>query len=76
MTQKFVSDKKMVAVLGASTSGAVAATSKPLTQAGIAQVSPSATRTTLTKGYNQQASYAFYRVVPADDHRAPATRTT
>ena len=31
------------------------------------QVSPSATRTTLTKGDNQQATKAFFRVVPADD---------
>jgi branched-chain amino acid transport system substrate-binding protein len=72
VTQKFVSDKNMVAVLGPSTSGAVAATSKTFTQAGLVQVSPSATRTTLTKGDNQEATNAFYRVVPADDYQGPS----
>ena len=71
VTQKFVSDKNMVAVVGPSTSGAVAATSKTLTQAGLVQVSPSATRTTLTKGDNQEATNAFFRVVPADDFQGP-----
>jgi branched-chain amino acid transport system substrate-binding protein len=71
VTQKFVSDKNMVAVLGPSTSGAVAATSKTFTQAGLVQVSPSATRIDLTKGDNQEATKAFYRVVPADDYQGP-----
>jgi branched-chain amino acid transport system substrate-binding protein len=71
VTQKFVSDKNMVAVLGPSTSGAVAATSKTFTQAGLVQVSPSATRIDLTKGTNQEATQAFYRVVPADDYQGP-----
>jgi branched-chain amino acid transport system substrate-binding protein len=72
VAQKFISDKKMVAVLGPSTSGAAAATSKTFTQAGLVQVSPSATRTTLTKGNNQEATSAFYRVVPADDYQGPS----
>ena len=64
VAQKFVSDKSMVGVIGGSTSGSVAATSKTFTQAGLVQVSPSATRTTLTKGDNQEATKAFFRVVP------------
>jgi branched-chain amino acid transport system substrate-binding protein len=68
---KFVANKNIVAVLGGSTSGSVAATSKTFDQAGIVQVSPSATRTTLTKGDNQEATKSFYRVVPADDYQGP-----
>jgi branched-chain amino acid transport system substrate-binding protein len=67
VAQKFIADKNMVAVVGGSTSGSVVSTSTALTQAGLVQVSPSATRTTLTKGDNQQATNAFFRVVPADD---------
>ncbi len=67
VAQKFISDKNMVGVVGGSTSGSVVSTSTALTQGGLVQVSPSATRTTLTKGDNQQATKAFYRVVPADD---------
>jgi branched-chain amino acid transport system substrate-binding protein len=67
VAQKFIADKSMVGVVGGSTSGSVVSTSTALTQGGLVQVSPSATRTTLTKGDNQQATKAFYRVVPADD---------
>jgi len=49
LAQKFVADPKVVAILGPSTSGAVAASSQTYFQAGLAHVSPSATRTTLTK---------------------------
>ena len=61
----------MVAVLGGRRPASVAATSKTFTQAGLVQVSPSATRTTLTKGDNQEATKAFFRVVPADDYQGP-----
>jgi branched-chain amino acid transport system substrate-binding protein len=61
----------MVGILGGSTSGSVAATSKTFQQAGLAQVSSSATRTTLTKGDNQEATKSFFRVVPADDFQGP-----
>jgi branched-chain amino acid transport system substrate-binding protein len=71
VAQKFVANKNIVAVMGGSTSGSVAATSKTFDQAGIVQVSPSATRTTLTKGDNQEATKSFYRVVPADDYQGP-----
>ncbi|MDX6535718.1 MAG: branched-chain amino acid transport system substrate-binding protein, partial [Gaiellales bacterium] len=71
LAQKYVADKTVVGVIGPSTSGAVAAASKTLTQAGILHISESATRTTLTKGNNQEAGSAFYRVVPADDIQGP-----
>jgi branched-chain amino acid transport system substrate-binding protein len=71
VAQKFVADKNMVGIIGGSTSGSVAATSKTLQQAGLVQVSSSATRTTLTKGDNQEATKAFFRVVPADDFQGP-----
>jgi branched-chain amino acid transport system substrate-binding protein len=67
VAQKFVADKGMVGILGGSTSGSVIATSKTFTQAGLVQVSESATNASLTKGDNQGATKAFYRVVPADD---------
>jgi branched-chain amino acid transport system substrate-binding protein len=71
VAQKFVANKNMIGVLGGSTSGSVAATSKTFNQAGLAQVSSSATRTTLTKGDNQEATKSFFRVVPADDLQGP-----
>jgi branched-chain amino acid transport system substrate-binding protein len=49
LAQKFVADKSVVAILGPSTSGAVAASSQTYFQAGLVHVSPSATRTDLTK---------------------------
>jgi branched-chain amino acid transport system substrate-binding protein len=75
VAQKFIADKSLVAVLGGSTSGSVAATSKTFQQAGLVQVSSSATRSTLTKGDNQEATKAFFRVVPADDHQGPTDAT-
>ena len=71
VAQKIVADKNLVGVIGPSTSGTVASASKTLTQAGILHISPSATRTTLTKGNNQEAGNAFYRDVPADDIQGP-----
>ena len=43
-------------MIGPSTSGAVAASSKTYFQAGIAHISPSATRTSLTKGDDKEAT--------------------
>jgi branched-chain amino acid transport system substrate-binding protein len=75
VAQKFIANKNLVAVLGGSTSGSVAATSTALKQAGLVQVSSSATRSTLTKGDNQEATSAFFRVVPADDYQGPTATT-
>jgi branched-chain amino acid transport system substrate-binding protein len=71
LAQKYIADPKVVAVLGPSTSGAVQATSLALSRAGLAHVSPSATRTALTKGNEKQATSAFFRVVPDDDIQGP-----
>src|SRR5262245_19132748 len=64
LAQKYVADSKVVGLLGPSTSGAVAASSETYGQAGLAHISPSATRTSLTKGSKLEASNAFFRVVP------------
>jgi branched-chain amino acid transport system substrate-binding protein len=71
LAQKFVADKSVVAVLGPSTSGAVAASSDTYFQAGMAHVSPSATRTSFTKGTPREATSAFFRVVPGDYVQGP-----
>ena len=73
VAQKFIADKKLVAVLGPSTSGAVAASSDAYAAAGLAHVSPSATRTTLTQRVDgkNEATPAFFRVVPGDYLQGP-----
>jgi branched-chain amino acid transport system substrate-binding protein len=71
LAQKFVADKSVIAILGPSTSGAVAASSQTYFEAGMAHVSPSATRTTLTKTSNKEATPAFFRVVPDDGIQGP-----
>jgi branched-chain amino acid transport system substrate-binding protein len=71
LAQKFVADKSVVAILGPSTSGAVAASSDTYFQAGMAHVSPSATRTSLTVGSPRDATAAFLRVVPGDYIQGP-----
>jgi branched-chain amino acid transport system substrate-binding protein len=71
LAQKFVNDKAVMVVIGPSTSGAVAASSKTYGDAGLAHISPSATRTSLTKGANLEASSAFFRVVPGDYIQGP-----
>src|SRR6266404_882167 len=45
LAQKYIADKRVLAVLGPSTSGNAGATAKPFFAAGIAEVSPSATHT-------------------------------
>src|SRR3954463_2411757 len=71
LAQKYVADKSVVEVLGPSTSGAVAASSTTYGQAGIAHISPSATRTSLTQGSAKEATSAFFRVVPGDYIQGP-----
>jgi len=58
LAQKYVADKTVVAIIGPSTSG-------------IAHISPSATRTSLTQGATKEASSAFFRVVPGDYIQGP-----
>ena len=71
VAQKMIADSRLVAVIGPATSGAVAAASQALFAAGIAHISPSATRTSLTKGSNKEATPAFFRVVPGDYIQGP-----
>ena len=72
LAQKYIADARVAAVLGPSTSGAVAAVSHALKQAGIVHISPSATRTSLTKGGRERRRTYFFRVVPDDDIQGPA----
>jgi branched-chain amino acid transport system substrate-binding protein len=72
LAQKYVADKSVVGVIGPSTSGAVAASSQTYFQAGIAHISESATRTSLTKGTNKEATPAFFRVIPGDYIQGPS----
>src|SRR3954463_2893690 len=72
VAQKYVADKSVLAVLGPSTSGAVAASSKTYAQAKIAHISPSATRTSLTQGSPREATSSFFRVVPGDYVQGPS----
>jgi len=71
LVSKYLADPNVVAILGPSTSGAVAATSQTLYAAGLAHISPSATRTSLTKGTNREATPGFFRVVPDDSVQGP-----
>jgi branched-chain amino acid transport system substrate-binding protein len=71
LAQKYVADKQVVAIIGPSTSGAVAATSATFFRAGLAHISPSATRTSLTKGAEKEATPGFFRVVPDDALQGP-----
>jgi len=72
IAQKFIADKTVVAVLGPSTSGNVAASSDAFFAAGLAHISASATRTSLTKGATKAATPAFFRVVPGDYIQGPS----
>lgn len=73
LAQKYVADKSVVGVIGPATSGAVAASSQTYFQAGMAHISPSATRTDLTYRVNgsREGTPAFFRVVPADNIQGP-----
>jgi branched-chain amino acid transport system substrate-binding protein len=72
LAQKYASDPSVVAIVGPSTSGAVVASSTTYHQAGILQVSPSATKISLTKGTPRDAAPSFFRVVPSDDIQGPS----
>jgi len=72
VAQKFIADPKVVGIIGPSTSGAVAASSAAYFKAGLAHISPSATRTSLTQGGQKEATPAFFRVVPGDYIQGPS----
>src|SRR5688572_17227594 len=72
LAQKYVADQRVVAVIGPATSGAVAATSQTYFAAGVPHISPSATRTSLTKGTPREGTPGFFRVVPGDFIQGPS----
>ncbi len=72
LAQKYASDPAVVAIVGPSTSGAVVASSTTYHQAGILEISPSATKISLTKGTPRDAAPSFFRVIPADDVQGPS----
>ncbi len=72
LAQKYVADQQVVAVIGPATSGAVAATSQTYFAAGVPHISPSATRTSLTKGTPREGTPGFFRVVPGDFIQGPS----
>jgi branched-chain amino acid transport system substrate-binding protein len=74
LAQKYIADKRVLAVIGPSTSGDAGATAKPFFAAGIASVSPSATHTDLTIGTAGDpliGTPAFFRDVPGDYIQGP-----
>ncbi len=73
LAQKYVADPSVVGIVGPSTSGAVTASTKTYYQAGMAHISPSATKTDLTYTVNGQkeGTPAFFRDVPADNVQGP-----
>jgi branched-chain amino acid transport system substrate-binding protein len=71
VAQKMIANASVVAVIGPSTSGAVAASSQAYFDAGMAHISSSATRTSLTKGATKEATSSFFRVVPGDYIQGP-----
>ena len=74
LAQKYVGDPSVVVLLGPSTSGAVAASTKTYFAAKLAHISPSATRTDLTKtvGGVNEGTPAFFRDVPGDYIQGPS----
>ncbi len=71
VAQKFASNKNVVVVIGPSTSGSVAASSETYFKAGLAHITASATRTSLTKGAVKEATPYFFRVVSGDYIQGP-----
>ena len=74
LAQKYIGDPSVLAILGPSTSGAVAASTKTYFAAKLAHISPSATRTDLTKTVNgtNEGTPAFFRDVPGDYIQGPS----
>jgi branched-chain amino acid transport system substrate-binding protein len=73
VSQKFIADPQVAAVLGPATSGGVASASKALTKAGLVHISPSATDTSLAAGpkAKRTATPSFFRVVGGDYVQGP-----
>jgi len=74
LAQKYAADPKVVGVIGPSTSGDAEASAQTYFQAGIAQISPSATDTPLTYAVNGKklGTPAFFRDIPANNIEGPS----
>ena len=70
LTQKYVNDPSVMALIGPATSGGAAAAGPTYTAAKLPAISQSATNTTLTKGDKRIAG--FWRVVPDDSVQGPS----
>jgi branched-chain amino acid transport system substrate-binding protein len=70
VSQQFVANKKIMGVIGPSTSQGVISSKDAFSAAKMAEVSPSATAPTLTKGARQGGA-TFFRNVPNDDVQGP-----
>src|SRR5579871_595016 len=73
VAQKYASDPKVVGIIGPSTSGDAEASAQTYFQAGITQISPSATDIPLTYTVNGKklGTPAFFRDVPANNIEGP-----
>src|SRR4029078_13593400 len=75
LAQKYIGTPSVLAVLGPSTSGNVAATTQAFFVAKLQQISPSATQTSLTKGTGgtqYSGSPPFFRDIPGDYIQGPS----
>lgn len=71
LAQRDISDKKVMAVIGPSTSGGVKATGKLFAAAHLAAITPSATLPELTNGQFP----TFFRIVPNDNYQGAGDAT-
>ena len=71
LAQKYVADPRTMVIIGPSTSGAVVATGPTFSAAGLAAISPSATRVSLTIGATPVGKF-FFRDVPHDGIQGPS----
>ncbi|MGI8421102.1 MAG: branched-chain amino acid ABC transporter substrate-binding protein [Gaiellaceae bacterium] len=71
LSGKYVADKRVLAIVGPSTSSGVASSAATLNAANLAAISPSATRTSLTVGPEAIGRF-FFRTVPNDSVQAPS----
>jgi branched-chain amino acid transport system substrate-binding protein len=69
VAERFASNSQMLAVVGPAGSQEVVASTAPFRTGGLAYVSGSATRTTLTTDGSRRGR--FFRVVPNDDQQGP-----
>jgi branched-chain amino acid transport system substrate-binding protein len=72
-TQRFISNKSVMAVIGPSISQGVVTSARLLTNAKLVAISPSATRVSLTTP--KRISTMFFRNVPSDAKQAPQVAT-